>query len=124
MEKRPIVHVEISAADRVTSAKFYQTVFGWDYEDTPAYQYTTFAAGNLGGGFPDVDGQMYKTGDVVIYMGSDDLEADLKAVEAAGGKRASEPMPVPGMGSFAFFTDPAGNRLALWKPDPNAAGMG
>ena len=119
MEKRSVVHIEIAAKDRAASAKFYHDVFGWEYQAHGApMNYTTFQTGNVGGGFPDIDGQMYKAGDVVVYVASDDLGADAKRIEAAGGKILSPAMDVPGMGTFQFFADPSGTRLSLWKVAP------
>jgi predicted enzyme related to lactoylglutathione lyase len=119
MDKRNVVHIEIAAKDRAASAKFYHDLFGWEFESHgPPMNYTTFRSGNLGGGFPDVDGKMYKAGDVVVYIASEDLAADAKRIEAAGGKVLAPAMDVPGMGTFQFFSDPSGTRLSLWKAAP------
>ena len=119
MEKRSIVHIEIATKDRAASAKFYHDLFEWDTQDFGApLNYTMFQSGNVPGGFPTVDGQMYKAGDIVVYIASDDLAADAKHIEAAGGKVLSPAMDVPGQGSFQFFSDPSGTRLSLWKAAP------
>jgi uncharacterized protein len=121
MKNQPIVHIEIPAANRQVAAKFYADMFGWEMQhmEQPA-PYTLFKSGNVAGGFPDVD-DTYKPGDVVIYVDSDNIEADLKRIAAAGGKALGAPMVVQGMGTFAFFADPTGNRLALWKADMPSA---
>ncbi len=80
--------------------------------------YSLFTTGNVGGGFPDVDDHLYKPGNVVIYIDSDDLEADMKRITAAGGKVLGEPHVVAVQRTMAFFADPTGNTLALWKGDP------
>lgn len=116
MTRRPIVHFEIPANNREAGAKFYADVFGWGYEHMPGeFNYTGLETGSIGGGMPDLDGQNYNAGDVILYIGSDDIPADLKSIEQHGGKALSEEMEVPGYGSLAFFADPSGNRLALWK---------
>ncbi len=118
MKKRPVVHIEIPASNRQTSAKFYKDLFGWEYEDMPGpTPYTTFAAGNTAGGYPQIDSKMYKPGDVIVYIESENLDADMKQIEAHGGKVTSPATEVPEYGWFVFFNDPAGNRLALWKPN-------
>ena len=67
MSKRSVVHIEIPSSNTKGSAKFYSELFGWETEHTTEpVAYTTFAAGNTGGGFPEV-GEMYKPGDVLIY---------------------------------------------------------
>ena len=115
MSKRSIVHIEIPSNNTEESAKFYSELFDWDTDHTrEPVSYTSFAAGNTGGGFPEV-GEMYKPGDVLIYIASDDLEADLKKIESLGGTTLVPRMDVQGHGALAIFTDPTGNKVALWK---------
>jgi predicted enzyme related to lactoylglutathione lyase len=115
MTKRPVVHIEIPSNNSERSAKFYNEVFGWETEHTAEpVPYTVFEAGNTGGGFPEV-GEMYSPGDVLIYVASDDLEADLKKIESLGGSTVVPQMAVEGHGTLAIFTDPTGNKVALWK---------
>ncbi len=116
MSKRAIVHIEIPAQSRPGSAEFYHKVFGWEFQHmTDPSPYSMSESENkVGLGLPDVD-DTYKPGNVIVYLDSDDVAADLKKIEAAGGKRLSEPFKVGEMGEMAFFADPTGNRLALWK---------
>jgi predicted enzyme related to lactoylglutathione lyase len=120
MTKRPIIHVELPTKDRDAGAKFYAKLFGWTYQhsDQPA-PYTLFDTGSIKIGMPDV-GEDYQPGNVVFYIHSDDLAADLKRIEKLGGHKLTEPIPVGAFGEMAFFTDPSGNRLALWKGAPGA----
>ena len=111
---RSIVHIEIPAKDRNTTAKFYKDLFGWEYEHIgPPMNYTTFQAGNTGGGYPDA-GPNSPAGQVVVYMSSEDIDADLKKIEKMGGKTLMPKTEIPGYGWFAMFADPAGNPLALY----------
>jgi hypothetical protein len=115
---RAIVHIEIPAKDRAANAQFYADLFGWKLTHmTEPAPYTMGEAGNVGIGMPDMD-EMYKAGDVIIYIASDDLDADLKSIEKAGGKTLMPKTDIPGMGAFAMFADPSGNRLALWMAAP------
>ena len=116
MSKRAIVHIEIPAQSRPGSAEFYHKVFGWEFQHmTDPSPYSMSESENkVGLGLPDVD-DTYKPGNVIVYLDSDDVAADLKQIEAAGGKRLSEPFKVGEMGEMAFFADPTRNRLALWK---------
>ncbi len=119
MTKRAFVHIEIPAQSRTSSAEFYNKVFGWEFQHlTEPGPYSMAETGNVGVGLPDVSDD-YKVGDVIIYLDSDDIAADLKKIEDAGGKRLSEPMKIGEMGEMVFFADPAGNRLALWKTFSN-----
>ena len=114
MTKHPIVHVEFSARDRGEAANFYGDVFGWEMQDMPELNYTTFNPGKEpGGGFNPV-GEQVKAGDVFVYIGTDDIDATLGEIEAAGGKTAIPKSEIPGVGWFAFFTDPTGNMVALY----------
>ena len=112
--RREIVHMEIPAADREAAAHFYNELFGWEFEHMgPPMNYTTFATGNIGGGFPDL-GEMYEPGDVLVYLYSDDIDADLRRIESRGGQTVMPSTEISGFGWFAVFSDPTGNRLALY----------
>lgn len=113
--KRAIVHVELPTTERDAATKFYSKLFGWTYQHTTSPRpYTLFDTGSIHIGMPDADPD-YEPGNVTFYVESDDLDADLKRVEKLGGTKLTEPFSVGGMGEMAFFTDPSGNRLALWK---------
>jgi uncharacterized protein len=45
----------------------------------------------------------------------DDPQAYLKRAEALGGKTLVPPVEIP-TGTFAWFADPDGNAIGLWKP--------
>lgn len=114
MSPRNINHIEIPAKDREQLAKFYATVFDWKLEDMLAktgVEYTVWHAGNMRGGIPVAD-DAGKVGGIIIYIESSDIEADLQAVEANGGKILLDKTPYPA-GWYALFADPAGNRLGL-----------
>jgi len=114
---RKVMHVEIPAADKEAAGQFYQQVFGWEYETmTEPVPYTVFRSGNLGGGFVDLD--KVKPGEVLVYIDSSDIDADLAQIRQAGGQTVVPKMEVPGIGWLAVFTDPTGNRLALWQDMP------
>jgi predicted enzyme related to lactoylglutathione lyase len=116
----PFVHVEIPADDTLAAGKFYGDVFGWNIETDPTFSYTQFRAeGGPGGGFVSTqatDGGMMpaKADSLLLYIGTDDIDASLAKVEAHGGKTVLPKTEIPGIGWFAIFTDPTGNRLALY----------
>jgi predicted enzyme related to lactoylglutathione lyase len=118
MAGRPIVHIEIPASSREKAAGFYKNLFDWDVQHIGSpMSYTTFQAGNTGGGFPDVSAHN-PIGQILIYIASDDIDADLKKVENLGGKIITPKAEVPGFGWYAVFADPTGNPIALWKGSP------
>ncbi len=117
MANRSIVHIEIPAADQRAAARFYHELFDFDTNFVPDMDYTTFMAGNVGGGFPTA-GTMATVGEVLVYISSDDIEGDLRKIEGMGGKTVQPKMEIPNTGWFAIFTDPTGNKIGLFTALP------
>lgn len=115
MGKQKIVHIELATQSSEKAAKFYADVFGWETQTDEALGYTMFKSGDMWGGFSEIDNQMTKKGDIVMYLGSEDIDADMARIEAHGGKRLSDNIVVPGNGIMAHFFDPDGNHLGLWQ---------
>lgn len=114
MTKRNIVHIEIPVADAAKAGKFYQALFGWNIVRDEGLDYTMWEpAAGPGGGFTPL-GEDVKPGDILIYVDSADIEADLKQVEALGGKVVVPKTEIPGVGWFGIFLDPTGNKIALY----------
>lgn len=110
----PIVHIELSAHDRETAARFYSEIFGWKVEQVPQMNYATFEAeGGPGGGFNPVSEQ-YPAGSVLVYIGTEDIESSLRRIESLGGKTLVPKTEIPNIGWFAIFSDPTGNRVGLY----------
>jgi predicted enzyme related to lactoylglutathione lyase len=51
---------------------------------------------------------------VLVYIASDDIDADLKKVEKLGGRVLHQKTEIPGMGWYGIFQDPTGNVLAVY----------
>ena len=115
MSKRNIVHVEIPAANVEGAGGFYQDLFGWKISHMPEMNYSMWEAGDGDeyGGLPQVSDDN-PAGQVLIYIASDDIEADLKKVEKLGGRVLHQKTEIPGMGWFGVFRDPTGNTLGLY----------
>lgn len=114
MSKRNVVHIEIPAANVPSAARFYENLFGWKMEHVPEFDYTMWADGvGYGGGFNKVSDH-YPVGQVLVYIDSDDIEADLRQVESLGGTVITAKTEIPGTGWFGLFKDPTGNTLALY----------
>jgi len=120
MSKRNIVHVEIPAVNVKDAGKFYQELFGWKIEHMPEMNYTMWEDGSgSGGGFPQVSDDN-PAGQVLVYIDSDDIDADLEKVKKLGGKVLHPKTEIPQMGWFGIFQDPTGNVLALYTSrNPN-----
>jgi predicted enzyme related to lactoylglutathione lyase len=121
VSNHPIVHIEIPAKKAGEAGKFYGDLFGWKIEADPMYNYVQFQAeGGPGGGFVELAGSTannpeYKPDSLIVYVGSDDIDADLAKVESLGGKTVFPKTEIPHVGWFAIFSDPTGNRIALFK---------
>jgi len=115
MSKRNIVHVEIPATNVEGAGKFYQELFGWKLQHVPEMNYTMWEAGNGDeyGGFPQVSDDN-PAGQVLVYIQSTDIEADLKKVEKLGGTVLHQKAEIPQTGWYGVFQDPTGNVLALY----------
>lgn len=114
MSKHSVVHVEISATDLAAASKFYADLFGWKIEHIPEMNYTTFETGEgVGGGFNPVTAEN-PAGSVIVYIGTDDIEASLAKAEKLGGKAIVPKTEIPGMGWFGIFIDPTGNKIGLY----------
>lgn len=114
----PVVHFEIGMRDIEKAKAFYGPLFGWEFN---AYGPAALLS-NIGpqAGAPGIGGHLNALGHpphnyCVVYVAVDDLNAALAKVASLGGKTMVPPTEVPGMGSFAWFTDPEGNMVGLWK---------
>lgn len=116
MSAYPIVHLELSANDPAAASKFYSDLCGWKIDHDPRFDYYQFdTEGGPGGGFVKPDGTSYKAGDTVPYVGVPDIDAFLKRVKELGGKVLAPKQDIPGVGWFAFWSDPSGNRLGAYE---------
>jgi len=115
-----IDYIELPVDDIDAAKRFYADAFGWAFTDYgPDYagiQHPTEAGEEVGGlNGAGVDGPRGTGPLVQLY--SDDLEASVDAVTAAGGTITEAPFSFPGGRRF-HFTDPAGNPLGVWSASP------
>lgn len=118
----PVVHFEIGCKNLDAARSFYGQLFGWEFPPGPPQM---AMVSNLGPFAPaptqGIGGHISSLGHephqyVTFYVQVDDLAATLAQVEKMGGKTLVPPTEVPDMGHFAWFTDPEGNAIGLWKP--------
>jgi len=115
MNAHPAVMFEFIATDQQRLCDFYRTVFGWEYEVREGFAYITFAPavltmlGGIGRAQPDTPGWQPGRN---FYLATEDLEASLAAVIAAGGAVTVPITDVDGY-RFAMFTDPEQNLVGL-----------
>lgn len=112
---QPVVHFEIGCRDSAKTQAFYSKLFDWQIQQFgPAAMIDTGGGAGINGHITSLGHEPYRY--VTFYVQVDNLEAYLDKVAALGGKTLIPPQEVPGMGSFAWFSDPDGNTIGLWKP--------
>ena len=121
---RSVVHFEIPADDVARAKDFYRSVFDWQLQDMPEMDYTIVrttdvdenqmptTAGAINGGLMR---RSPETPAPVLTIDVESVDEALKHVQAAGGRVVRDRTEIPGMGAFAYFTDPEGNTLGLWE---------
>jgi predicted enzyme related to lactoylglutathione lyase len=101
----PIVYFEIAGPETQALKSFYSAVFAWEIDAN-----ATIAAASTGG----VRGGLRQDPpEKLLYLGVPSIDETLKHIETAGGKTIAPRTVVPGVVTFALFSDPAGNRMGL-----------
>ncbi|HVM99496.1 MAG TPA: VOC family protein [Caulobacteraceae bacterium] len=113
-------------ADDVQRAKtFYERVFGWTYEPwgPPDFYVVRNAGATFNGGLQGrrelKPGARMRGFEVSVSV--TDIQALVKAVEAAGGRMAMPPMQTPGVGFISYFEDTEGNLIGACQYESEAA---
>jgi predicted enzyme related to lactoylglutathione lyase len=120
MSKRNVVHIEIPTRNFAESGEFYQKLFGWKVTPMPEANYSMWEpAEGPGGGFNPLSEET-NVNNVLIYIDSDDIDADLKKARSLGAKIIKEKSEIPGNGWFGVFKDPTGNSIALYTGMPTS----
>lgn len=107
-----IQYIEFISNDFDRIKKFYTEAFGWEFTDWGP-EYTAFAGEYVEGGFGQGEPV---SGTIMPILYSDNPEASLEQVKAAGGVIVKDMFSFPGGRRFEF-TDPDGNRLAVWTTE-------
>ncbi|GAB83766.1 VOC family protein [Gordonia rubripertincta] len=112
-----IDYVELTVTDMAAARTFYAGAFGWEFNDFgPDY---SGIVGPGGAGSPEAGGLALgdsapTRGGPLVLLYSDDLDATVEKVRAAGGQVVNGPYDFPGGRRF-HFTDPSGNELGVWS---------
>jgi uncharacterized protein len=112
-----LAHFAFNADDLPASRRFYETLFGWSFENPYPGFLRTFDSGVTG-----VVQDRRSLLDVPANgpectFAVDDLDAAIAHAEACGGAVVMPPAAIPGAGTLAFVTDPGGNVLGLMRFD-------
>jgi predicted enzyme related to lactoylglutathione lyase len=102
-----------NAGDYAKTKAFYETAFGWTYQDYgPDYCATTSSSSGIGSGING--GSDQRTLQPLPVLFADNLEAAQAKVVEAGGIVTRAIFSFPGGRRF-HFADPSGNELGVWS---------
>lgn len=128
-----IVHFEIHASDVSKAKEFYETVFGWKFEDwsefasMPYWGIVTREEGEMGinGGLMqrqgDAPAENASVNGAVITAGVENYDETHDKIVAAGGTVALPKAALPGMAWQGYYKDTDGNIFGIHQPDTSAA---
>lgn len=127
----PLVHFEIPVDDLERARKFYGEIFGWNLEDWPMPDGSTYIGvrttpvdektrqplkpGAINGGIMKRNPQA-KAPILAVHVES--IDERIKQVEAMGGKVIMPKIDMMGMGFYAYVSDLDGNTIGLWQDPP------
>jgi predicted enzyme related to lactoylglutathione lyase len=108
----PVIHFEIGCRDLAKTEAFFASLFDWRI--TPAGPAATIDTGGA------VTGHITSLGHepfryTHFYVQVDDVQAYLDKANSLGGKTLVPPVNIP-TGTFAWFSDPEGNTIGLFRP--------
>lgn len=124
-----VVHFEIHAEDPQRAIAFYTATFGWAFHKWEGpIPYWLISTGpdsepGINGGLVPRMGSTDGTAVIafVCTVNVDDVDASVAKALAAGGTKAVDKMPVPGIGWLAYCKDTEGNVFGMMQNDPTAA---
>jgi predicted enzyme related to lactoylglutathione lyase len=116
---------ELVTADIAGAKRFYDAVVGWNIQDRSDfpndYRMIGRSDGKSAGGAMQITDEMKQHGARPIwlaYIGVDDVDAAVGAIERDGGKTFMPPFDVPDIGRVAMVADPQGVPFYVMKPIP------
>ena len=110
----PVTHFEIIGKDAKKTQAFYANLFGWKIDANNPMEYGIVEAQDgrgTGGGVAGA--QPGNNGYVTLYVEVENPQAYLDKAVSLGGKVVMPVTTLPGMVTFAQFTDPDGNLIGI-----------
>lgn len=112
-----------SSTDAEAAGAFYMALFGWDKQEVPIDENTTYTMFQLEGEnvaalnqmMPEMQEQGIPS-HWANYVSVDDVDALVDLVVDSGGLIAAGPLDVFDSGRVLYIQDPTGGRLGLWQP--------
>jgi len=122
---------ELMSPDPQGSKGFYEPVVGWSmttgHGETDDYGFLTAPDGAMVGGLLRLTGEMTDHGarpGWLGYVGVDDVDASVGAIEAAGGRCLMPARDVAMAGRIAMVADPGGAPFYVMTPRPPEGAAG
>lgn len=109
----PVVRFEIGCRDRAKTAKFFSDLFGWKIEENGPASIIDAGPGGIPGHITALGHEPFHY--TIFYVEVDDVQRSLEQAIALGGRTVVPAIKIP-TGTFAWFADPEGNTIGLWKP--------
>ena len=111
-----------SSTDAETAKDFYMTLFGWDKQEVPMDENTSYTMFQLEGEnvaalipmMPEMQEQGIPS-HWSNYVSVDDVDALVDLVTESGGAVIAGPMDVFDSGRMMYIQDPTGGRIGLWQ---------
>ncbi len=113
--------VELLTSDIAAAQAFYCDVIGWTVAESGLadrdYRFFSYDGQGAGGLMllPEEAKAMGAPPHWMGYISSENVDADVEKVVAAGGKTYRPAETLAGMGRFAILADPQGAAFALWQ---------
>jgi uncharacterized protein len=108
----PIIHFEIGCRDLPKAQSFFSSLFDWQIKSAgPAATIDT--GGPVGGHITALGHEPFHY--TTFYVQVDDVQAYLDKANSLGGRTLVPPIDIP-TGTFAWFSDPDGNTIGLFRP--------
>jgi predicted enzyme related to lactoylglutathione lyase len=119
------VWYELMTPDPEGAKAFYEPIVGWHmttgHGDTNDYGFLTAPDGAMVGGLLRLTGDMTQHGARpawIGYIGVDDVDASVEAIEGEGGKCLMPANDIAMAGRVAMVADPGGAPFYIMKPTP------
>lgn len=111
---QPVVHFEIGCQNREKTEQFFSKAFGWEIQPGgPASMINTLSPAGIQGHITSLGHEPHHY--TIFYVQVDDVRKYLDLAVGLGGKVLVPAIDIP-TGTFAWFADPEGNTIGLWKP--------
>lgn len=117
-----VIYFEIPSANPDTNRHFYETVFGWQFQQWGAQDYWFAHTGEEderginGAVIREVGPQQ----PVINTIAVPDIDEAIGRIVKEGGKVYHQKKAIPAIGWIAFFTDPDDNIFGLLQEDREA----